>query len=148
MTSTNVIADCFGHTDYGVPTVPDSDSFIRYNFDALDWIWIARKALATENVNTTTLAIDANLKDEPPSRILQTTLVGSPDISVWYSELQRSSEYVAVFYFAEIDPAVTASGQRTFNIYANDQLMNTAIDVFALVGANAAYAYSLDFTPN
>ncbi|KAI5061802.1 hypothetical protein GOP47_0022341, partial [Adiantum capillus-veneris] len=121
MNFTNGIANCLGHNDYGVPA--DSDvSFTRYNFDALDRIWISRKASATDEVNTTTLAIDVSQRDELPSRILQTTLMGGPYISRRYSNLEPEPEpnsaHIAEFYFAEIDPAVTVPGQPgeiTFN---------------------------------
>ncbi|KAI5061801.1 hypothetical protein GOP47_0022340 [Adiantum capillus-veneris] len=147
--ATNTIANCLGHNDYGVPA--DSNvSFTRYKFDALDRFWISSKASDIDEVNTTTLAIDVSERNELPSRILQTTFMGRPHIRSWYSELKPKSVYIAEFYFAEIDPAVTASGQRTFNIYANEELMNIEgeIDVFAKVGANAAYGYPMVFSPN
>ncbi|MCO5549979.1 hypothetical protein L7F22_003456 [Adiantum nelumboides] len=80
----------------------------------------------------------------------ETTLMGVPFIKWWHSNLEPESVYVVELYFAEIDPTITSTGQRTFTIYANGDLMNIEgeIDVFAKAGANAAYGYSLVFSPN
>ncbi|MCO5586663.1 hypothetical protein L7F22_040605 [Adiantum nelumboides] len=151
MNFSNAIFICHGHADYGVPA--DSGvSSTRYKFDTLDRLWVSSMESKPEDVNTTTLAIDvSDQRDELPVRILQNAYMGRPFIAMWFSELNTSSlYYVAEFYFAEIDPAVTASGMRGFDIYTNGDLYNTdgSIDVFAKVGANSAYGYPVVFSPN
>ncbi|KAI5061798.1 hypothetical protein GOP47_0022337 [Adiantum capillus-veneris] len=149
MSKTDTIFVCLGHNDYGVPA-NSNVSLTRYPLDSLDRIWISFKALATDPLNMTTLPIDVGQQDEPPIRILQNSFMGNPWFTIPFSDLDPDSEYALVFYFAEIDPAVTASDQRTFNIYANDNILNTegAIDVFAQVGSNSAYGYGTAIFPS
>ncbi|MCO5548356.1 hypothetical protein L7F22_001813 [Adiantum nelumboides] len=150
MNGTNTVFSCLGHYDYGV-LASSNVSFTRYPFDSLDRYWISSKTSAVNEVNTTTSAIDVSRqKDDPPSRILQNSYVGTPWFTISFSTLNPKSPYGFVFYFAEIEPAVNASGLRTFNIYANGELKNTEgeIDVFAQVGAYRAYGYGVAIAPN
>ncbi|MCO5605783.1 hypothetical protein L7F22_059967, partial [Adiantum nelumboides] len=113
----------------------------------LDRLWVVAEASARDVVNTTTSAIDVmGHRDWPPSRILQAALMEQPSIRWWYSNLDPNTVYLVEFYFAEIDPAVNASSLHAFDIYANRELKSTEgeyIDVFAQVGANTAYSYSI-----
>ncbi|KAI5063543.1 hypothetical protein GOP47_0022090 [Adiantum capillus-veneris] len=147
MNGTGVLLVPLDRTDYGaLSTMP---STVRYPSDPLDRIWLAYTSEAGD-VNTTEATIDTDQIDKPPAQILQTAFMGKPYVTLNYTNLDPNVKYLAELYFAEIDPAVNASGQRVFNIFANGDLVTTLgdIDVFARVGANAAFGYPAVVSPN
>ncbi|MCO5551131.1 hypothetical protein L7F22_004628 [Adiantum nelumboides] len=147
MNGTGLILISLDHTDYGV--LASMPSMTRYPSDPLDRLWLSYTAEAGD-VNTTEATIDTDQIDKPPAQIFQTAYMGKSYITLNYTTLDPKVKYLAEFYFAEIDPAVNSSGLRVFNIYANGDLMSTvsAIDVYARVGANAAFGYPVAVSPN
>ncbi|KAH6558883.1 hypothetical protein KP509_1Z040400 [Ceratopteris richardii] len=120
MNGTNRSLACIGHSNYGVPQ--SGPSYVRFPDDTLDRFWTCYKAPDSDLTSTQeTIVMSAASIDQIPEKIFQTSF----------------------FYFSEIDSFVTTSGMRVFNIFANGDLLSTEgpIDVFASVGANAAYTY-------
>ncbi|MCO5558474.1 hypothetical protein L7F22_012058 [Adiantum nelumboides] len=147
MNGTGLILSSLDHTDYGV--LASMPSMTRYPSDPLDRLWLSYIAEAGY-MNTTEATIDTDQIYKPPAQIFQTAYVGKSYITLNYTTLDPKVKYLAEFYFVEIDPAVNSSGLRVFNIYANGDLMSTAaaIDVYARVGANAAFGYPVAVSPN
>ncbi|KAH7428001.1 hypothetical protein KP509_10G070700 [Ceratopteris richardii] len=147
MSETNRIFSPVRHANLGVlPSV--EPTFTRYPDDQFDRLWL-NVAAEPRNVKVTESPIDKVTKETPPVKVLQSSLIGEPDILLPYQGLDPHGVYFVEFHFAEIDPAVNASGRRSFNIYANGDLQNTdgAIDVFGTVGANAALTQYFVVTP-
>ncbi|KAH7365391.1 hypothetical protein KP509_18G024800 [Ceratopteris richardii] len=144
MNGTGRIFICMGHSSYGVL----SSENLTYPDDTLDRYWISYNA-SMSNVITTEETINTlNNVDQPPQKILQSSYTGTSFTSTW-TGLEVDSKHYVQFYFAEIDPLVTASGMRVFNISANGMdLTSTPIDVFSEVGANTAYSYQAVVDPD
>ncbi|KAH7365306.1 hypothetical protein KP509_18G019800 [Ceratopteris richardii] len=147
MTEKNCFLVCLGHKNYGVPL--SGPSWIRFPNDTLDRYWISHE-VPDSKLTSTQEAIDrtADSLDQLPERIFQTSLTGSRDFTLNWSTLGNDSVHYVVFRFSEIDPLVNTSGMRVFSIFANGVLLTTEgpIDVFARVGANAAYSFGKTVT--
>ncbi|KAH7427993.1 hypothetical protein KP509_10G070600 [Ceratopteris richardii] len=142
MNMTNFIFSPVLRSNFGV--LPSAGpTFIRYPNDQFDRLWL-NVAAEARNVRVTESSINVDdfyTNENPPVQVMQSALIGDPDIVLPYHGLDPNAKYFVEFYFAEIDPAVNASRQRSFNIYANGDLQNSngAIDVFGTTGAYAAF---------
>ncbi|KAH7365317.1 hypothetical protein KP509_18G020600 [Ceratopteris richardii] len=150
MNALDVFLVCLGHANVGVPQ--SGPSYVRFPDDTLDRYWTSYKA-PDSNLNSTqeTINLSTDSLDQIPEKILQDSLTGSPGITITLTALQADALHYAQFYFSEIDSSVNSSGMRVFNIFANGELANMTdgpIDVFASVGANAAYSYRLPVMSN
>ncbi|KAG0604290.1 hypothetical protein M758_10G159800 [Ceratodon purpureus] len=78
-----------------------------------------------------------------PARLYQTCrYVVQPGIPIIYNYLVDAKlDYQVWFHFAEIDPNVTAAGQRVFNVSINNVVVLSGLDLFQRVGANTAFDF-------
>ncbi|MCO5559286.1 hypothetical protein L7F22_012882 [Adiantum nelumboides] len=128
---------------------------IRYPVDVLDRIWLSPPAMDMVDTITTNAAINTGDSfNMPPPSVLQTGFVGkavnNSFFTISFDSLDVNKFYLVQFYFAEIDPNVSAEGQRMYNIYLNGELFNTKepIDIFKKVGPNAGYSRYTGSYPN
>ncbi|KAH7365375.1 hypothetical protein KP509_18G023800 [Ceratopteris richardii] len=147
MTATGRIFLGLGHFNFGVET---SALFgVRYPNDTFDRFWIPRNASIPNMITTEETINTLNVRDQPPQKILQSAYTASPYFAVTTTGLEVGSKHYVQFYFAEIDPLVTAGGMRVFNVSANDKsLTSTPLDVFSEVGANTAYSFAAMVDPD
>ncbi|KAH7365286.1 hypothetical protein KP509_18G018800 [Ceratopteris richardii] len=142
MNGTNQFLNCLGHANFGVPQ--SGPSYIRFPDDTLDRYWTSHEVPDSSlNATQKTINMSTDSIDQIPEKILQTTFTHFRTIKSTWDDLQVNAVYYVQFYFSEIEPLVNTSGMRAFNIFANGDLLSTEgpIDVFARVGANAAYSY-------
>ena len=110
----------------------------RYPDDAFDRFWW-RYSDVPNNVTQTDLDVGVNdMLDYPPMAVMRTSLFQT-DFIVNLKELgdvltaatiTDSHEYYMIFFFAEIDPRVNASGQRMFNITVNGDVFAKHVDLY------------------
>ncbi|CAI9787938.1 unnamed protein product [Fraxinus pennsylvanica] len=71
-----------------------------------------------------------------PEALYQTALVSSdsqPDL-IYTAEVEPNRNYSVWLHFAEIDPSVTAAGQRVFDISINGDVSFPAVDIVDMAG--------------
>ncbi|MCO5563254.1 hypothetical protein L7F22_016891 [Adiantum nelumboides] len=136
-------------TDYNLTR--EAQFACRYPFDPFDRMWSAELIEAEADRISTNRSINTTTsRNRPPERILQSAFVASPSITLSLSKIAEGRTYVAVLYFAEIDPAVTAAGQRVFNVEVNGELYNTEGPIDAMNMSGGAYdaaSYTLVVRP-
>lgn len=78
-----------------------------------------------------------------PQRLYQTCrYTTQPGLPVIYNYLVDAKlDYQVWFHLAEIDPNITAAGQRVFNISVNDEIVLGGLDLFERVGPNTAFDF-------
>ncbi|MCO5592916.1 hypothetical protein L7F22_046927 [Adiantum nelumboides] len=113
-------------------------------------MWLPTFIDSVESITTNKSVASSTSANRPPERIVQSAFLSSSGIIIPLSGLV-GRPYVVVLDFAEIDPNVTASGQRTFNVEVNGVLSNRdgPIDVFARAGgAYDATSYTFYVQPS
>ncbi|KAH7365323.1 hypothetical protein KP509_18G020800 [Ceratopteris richardii] len=139
---------CLEHANVGVPQ--SGPSYVRFPDDTLDRYWTSYKA-PDSNLSSTQETIKMSTDSEKlPEKILQNSLTGSPGLTLSWTELEADVAHYVQFYFSEVDPFVNASGMRLFNIFQSGELVtfDGPVDVFATVGANAAFSCPTIVTSN
>lgn len=78
-----------------------------------------------------------------PARLYQTCrYVVQPGVPIIYNFLVDAElDYQVWFHFAEIDPSITAAGQRVFNVSVNSEMVLGGLDLFQRVGPNTAFDF-------
>lgn len=76
-----------------------------------------------------------------PVRLYQTCRYEQqPGVPITYNYLVDAKlDYQIWFHFAEIDPNITAAGQRVFNVTVNNVAVITGLDLFQKAGLNTAF---------
>lgn len=72
-----------------------------------------------------------------PEALYQTALISTdnhPDL-VYTMDIDPSRNYSVWLHFAEIDPSVTAAGQRVFNVLINGDVVFRDVDIVKMTGA-------------
>ncbi|KAH7365300.1 hypothetical protein KP509_18G019600 [Ceratopteris richardii] len=144
MNEKNCFLVCLGHINYGVPL-----SWIRFPNDTLDRYWISDEVQDAYLISTQkAINMTADSLDQLPEEIFQTSWISLGEyFTLNLSTLGNDNVHHVVFHFSEIDSSVD-TGFRVFSIFANGVLLTTEepIDVFARVGANAAYSFGKTVT--
>ena len=78
-----------------------------------------------------------------PERLYQICRwVQQPGVPIIYNYLVDAElDYQVWFHFAEIDPNVSAAGQRVFNVSINNVMVMGGLDLFQRVGPNTAFDF-------
>eukprot|EP00250_Pteridium_aquilinum_P022091 c25299_g1_i1 orf=112-3003(-) len=144
-TSRRLVAE---HYDYIDTATTQPGIITRYTTGPKGRFWVPIISNQPGLVNKTAAIDTSTAQDMPPANVLQTAIRGGTNdprgFPIIFHNVVENAEYYCVFYFAEINPAVNATGLRIFNIKLNGQPMalnEKPIDVFAVVGANAAYEF-------
>ncbi|KAF3788975.1 putative LRR receptor-like serine/threonine-protein kinase [Nymphaea thermarum] len=78
-----------------------------------------------------------------PERLYQTALttIGENGNIEFILTVDARTDYMIWFHFAEIDPRITKSGERVFDIYINGKNVNR-VDIFEQVGNYTAFTWN------
>ncbi|XP_002991178.2 receptor-like protein 4 [Selaginella moellendorffii] len=114
--------------------------------DKLGRAWEPDATLATTFGESFYLRTDDPIKNAEvapnyfPQRLYQSahTLTSPGSIEFMFT-VDTSLDYMLWFHFAEIDTAVTASGQRVFDVFINSEAAFSEVDVYKEAGSFAAY---------
>lgn len=98
------------------------------------------KTFLTTNASITGSDIAPNFW---PARLYQSCrYTMQPGMPVIYNYLVDAKlDYQVWFHLAEIDPNVTAAGQRVFSVSVNDVVVLSELDLFQRVGQNTAFDF-------
>ena len=95
----------------------------------LDGFFDAGSLISTSNaINTTLIPVP------PPQDVLKTAHTNAGDFTYTVPNLKVSQIYDVRLYFAETDPAITAAGQRYFDVHINGKQVLQRFDPFAAGG--------------
>ncbi|XP_024385222.1 receptor-like protein 4 [Physcomitrium patens] len=132
-----------GNSSFG-PGYDNVTDFGGRSWEADDTYTNNVKALLTSTRNVVGANVEPNYW---PEKLYETCRYEQlPNVPIIYSYLVDAKlDYQIWFHFAEIDPNVTAAGQRVFNVTVNNVVVLAGLDLFQKVGLDTAFdfAYTL-----
>lgn len=127
-----------GNTSFGAGLTNNSDVGGRaWEVDSMYSSTTKQVIMTTEPIRNANIA-----PNYFPAQLYQSarTLQLQPNpVLDYYFQVDTSSDYMIWLHFAEIDPTISAPGQRVFDIAVNSEVVFAKVDIFAAVGNFAAY---------